>query len=375
MMKQMGKALCAMVLVSCGSAPATMPVAEYNVMTISTTDCELQTNYSAAIRGCQSVDVYPQVSGTLTKLCVSEGQKVKKGQSLFVIDQVPYLAALRTAEANVAAAKAGVATAQLNADSRKELYKENVVSEFDMKTAQNTLLTAKAQLAQAEAALVNARNNLTYTEVKSPVTGVVGNLPFRQGTLVGPSMPKALTTVADNSMMYVYFSMSESQMLQLIRKFGSKDKALEEMPAVRLLLNDGSTYAEEGKIETISGVVDPNSGTVGMRAVFPNENGLLVSGGNGMIVVPNKRTDCIVIPQGATFEAQDRVFVYKIVDGKASASPVVVTRTTDGRSYVVESGLNVGDVIVAEGAGLLREGTPIKAKESQPATSAPQAAQ
>jgi membrane fusion protein (multidrug efflux system) len=364
--KQMAAVICGVALTACGSAPTERPESEYAMLNISTTDRELQTNYSAAIRGRQDIDIYPQVSGTLTRLAVSEGQRVKKGQLLFVIDQVPYRAALRTAEANVEAAKAAVATAQLTYDSKKELFAEKVISQFDLTTASNALLTAKAQLAQAEAQRVNAANNLSYTEVKSPADGVVGMLPYRVGALVSPSMPKALTTVSDNSNMYVYFSMNEKQLLDLTRRYGSKDKALAEMPGLQLQLSDGSTYGAEGHIETISGVIDPTTGTVSLRAVFPNADGLLTSGGSGSVVIPVKRTDCIVIPQNITYEVQDRVFVYKYVDGKTQATPVTVTRVNGGQEYIVESGLKPGDVVLAEGVGTMRDDTPIKAKGAQP---------
>jgi membrane fusion protein (multidrug efflux system) len=290
---------------------------------------------------------------------------VKRGQVLFIIDQVPYTAALRTAEANVAAAKASVATAQLTYDSKKELYDQKVVSQFDLTTAQNTLLAAKAQLAQAEAQRVNAANNLSYTTVKSPADGVVGTLPYRVGALVSAAMAKPLTTVSDNSNMYVYFSMTENQMLELVRKYGSKEKAIAEMPSLQLQLNDGSVYSEEGRIETISGVIDSSTGTVSLRAVFPNKGGLLTSGGSGSVIIPVKRENCIVIPQNITFETQDRVFVYKYVDGKTKSTQVEVTRVNGGQEYIVESGLQQGDVIVAEGVGLLRDDTPIKVKGAQ----------
>lgn len=362
MMKQMITVICSATLAACGNAPAVQTRSEYQVMDITISDKELQTTYSAAIRGRQDIDIYPQVSGTLTRLCVEEGQAVRKGQILFIIDQVPYIAALRTAEANVEAAKAGVATSQLTYDSKRELYAQKVVSEFDLKTSHNSLLSAKAQLAQAEAQRINAANNLSYTEVKSPADGVVDTLPYRVGTLVSSGMPKPLTTVSDNSDMYVYFSMTENQMLELTRRYGSKDRALAEMPAVSLQLNDRSTYPQEGKIETISGVIDTSTGTVSLRAVFPNKDGLLTSGGSGNVIVPLKKEDCIVIPQAATYELQDKVFVYKVVDGKAQSAPVQVTRVNGGQEYIVENGLQVGDVIVVEGVGLLREGTPVVAK-------------
>ena len=354
-----------MAAVACKQAPTEMGPGQYPVMTIATTDREIPSNYSATIRGRQDIAIYPQVSGTISELRVTEGQSVSKGQTLFIIDQVPYKAALQTAEANVAAAKASVATAQLTYDSKKELYAQKVISEFDLKTSYNSLLTAKAQLAQAEAQQVNAANNLSYTEVKSPADGMVGTLPYRVGTLVSASLPKPLTTVSDNSNMYVYFSMTENQLLDLTRRYGSKDKALAEMDSIELQLNDRSVYPQEGKIETISGVIDTSTGTVSLRAVFPNKEGLLTSGGSGNVIIPVRKENCIVVPQSATYEVQDKVYVYKVVDGKAQSVPVQVTRVNGGQEYIVESGLKVGDTIVAEGVGLLREGTSVQPKTNE----------
>ena len=366
---------CFMAAVSCGQAPTAMGPAEYAVMTIATTDREIPINYSATIRGRQDIAIYPQVSGTIFELCVNEGQTVSKGQPLFIIDQVPYKAALQTAEANVAAAKAGVATAQLTYDSKKELYAKNVVSQYDLLTAENTLLTAKAQLAQAEAQRVNAANNLSYTVVKAPANGVVGTLPYRVGALVSASISKPLTTVSDNSDVYVYFSMTENQLLNLTRQYGSIANPLKNMPDVRLVLNDGSVYARTGRIESISGVIDTSTGSVQLRAVFPNADGLLHSGGAGSVIVPNIHKDCVVVPQVATFELQNKVYVYKVEDGKATSSMIDVEKINNGREYIVKSGLTPGDVIVAEGVGLLREGTPIVVKgQGAAAQTAPEAA-
>ena len=366
---------CFMAAVSCGQAPTAMGPAEYAMMTIATTDREIPINYSATIRGRQDIAIYPQVSGTIFELCVNEGQTVSKGQPLFIIDQVPYKAALQTAEANVAAAKAGVATAQLTYDSKKELYAKNVVSQYDLLTAENTLLTAKAQLAQAEAQRVNAANNLSYTVVKAPANGVVGTLPYRVGALVSASIPQPLTTVSDNSDVYVYFSMTENQLLNLTRQYGSIANTLKNMPDVQLVLNDGSVYDRTGRIESISGVIDTSTGSVQLRAVFPNADGLLHSGGAGSVIVPNIHKDCVVVPQVATFELQNKVYVYKVEDGKAASSMIDVEKINNGREYIVKSGLTPGDVIVAEGVGLLREGTPIVAKgQGAAAQAAPEAA-
>lgn len=356
---------CALMVASCKEAPSIQQETEYAVMTVTPAERVLTANYSATIRGRQDIDVYPQVSGTLTRLCVTEGQEVRRGQVLFVIDQVPYRAALETATANVEAAAAALATAELTYESRQELNRKKVVSDFDLKTTRNAWLSAKAALAQARAQEVNARNNFSYTEVKSPSDGVVGMLPYRVGTLVGPSgMPEPLTTVSDNSEMYVYFSLTENQLLSLTRRYGSKGAALENLPEVELQLNDRSMYSYKGRIESISGVVDRTTGTVGLRAVFPNPDGLLFSGTSGSIQLQSGRHGVLVIPQSATFEVQDRTFVYKVVDGKASASPVRVSRVNGGQEYIVEEGLHEGDMIVTEGVGLLREGTPVKSKEN-----------
>lgn len=352
----------ALAATSCQQQQQQQMVKEYATLTVTTSDEQVQESYSASIRGRQDVSVMPQVSGTLTELRVNEGDRVRRGQVMFIIDQVPYRAALETAKANVEAAKAQVAQAQLSYDSKKTLREKNVVSDYDLMTAENTLLSAKAAQAQANAQLVNAQNSLSYTEVKSPADGVVGTLPYRVGALVSPSMMTPLTTVSDNNEMYVYFSMNENQILALKRQYGSTEAAVKNMPDIMLRLSDDSLYNQKGRVETISGVIDQNTGTAQLRAIFPNPNGLLLSGTSGNVIISREAKGAIVIPQSTTFEVQDKVFVYEIVDGKASAHPVKVTRLNDGANYIVNSGLTAGDVIVAEGVGLLREGTPIAAK-------------
>ena len=338
---------------------------EYKTLTVTRRDFMLQSAYTATLQGRQAVEVRPQVSGTITDIRINEGDAVKRGQVLFVIDQVPYKAALSTAKANLESAEAKLCTAKLTADSKEELCRRNVVSDYDRQTAVNSLREAKAAVAQARAELTRATNDLSYTEVKSPADGMVGTLPYRVGTLVSASLPKPLTTVSDNSNMYVYFSMTENQLLDLTRRYGSKDKALAEMDSIELQLNDRSVYPQEGKIETISGVIDTSTGTVSLRAVFPNKEGLLTSGGSGNVIIPVRKENCIVVPQSATYEVQDKVYVYKVVDGKAQSVPVQVTRVNGGQEYIVESGLKVGDTIVAEGVGLLREGTSVQPKTNE----------
>lgn len=350
------------VLTSCGSKQQRQaPSAVYKTMKVAAKTVQLDTKYSATIRGRQDIDVFPQVGGTLQKLCVTEGQTVKKGQTLFIIDQVPYQAALNTAEAALKAAEAQLATAELNYNSRKQLFEERVVSEFDMQTAQNSMLSAKAAVAQAKAQVVNARNSLSYTVVKSPSDGVVGTLPYRQGALVGASMPQPLTTVSDNSQMYVYFSLNESELLKLARQYGSIDSAVVNMPPVRLLLVDGSEYEELGKVESVSGVVDRQTGSVQLRAVFNNPGKLLHSGSTGNVIIPATYENAFVVPAAATVQTQDKFKVY-IVDEKGIAHSQLITilEKDGGDEFIVTSGLSGGEEIVAEGAGMVKEGQDVK---------------
>ena len=343
-------------LVSCRTGEPELTNSAHKTIVLSPTTDTLSSVYSAAVEGRQDVSILPQVSGFITRVCVTEGQRVTTGQTLFEIDRVNFEAALRVAEANVKAAEALVATNQLTYDSKKTLFAQNVISEFDLKVAENALLTAKAGLAQAQAGVVNARQNLSYTLVKSPCNGVVGKLPYRKGTLVAPQMPVPLTTVSDNSEMYVYFSMTEGQMLSLLRRYGSAEKAIRELPDLRLQLCNGDVYQYQGRIESMSGVIDKQTGAVSVRAVFPNPDKMLLSGGSCNVIIPSVCEDLIIIPQEATYEVQDKVFAFRVVDGKAVSTMIDVEALQDGKRYIVTGGLSAGDSIVAEGAGLIKEG-------------------
>lgn len=346
-----------MLLVGCRQkAPQQAVTGDYPLMILKQEDRQLSVKYSAVIEGRQDVEVRPQVSGTITKVCVDEGAQVRKGQVLFVIDQVPYRTALQKAEASVATAEANVATAKQNLEGKELLYQGKVVSDFELRTAQNEYKSALASLKQAKAELDNARNNLSYTEVKSPVDGYAGMTSYRVGALVSASMADPLMTVSDNSEMYAYFSLTEKQVLSLTAEYGSLAEALKSFPDVSLELNDGSVYEQKGRVDVISGMVDKTTGTVRLRAVFANPDKRLLSGGQANVVVPYEQKQSLVIPQEATYEIQDRIFAYKVVDGKAVSTPIEVFRINDGKEYVVESGLKAGDVIVAEGAGLLKDG-------------------
>lgn len=358
--------VCLALLCSCGSSQQeNANTTTYKTLTVAQSDRTLKSGYTATLRGRQYVEIRPQVSGVITDIRINEGDAVRKGQTLFVIDQVPYKAALETAVANVRSAEANLGTAKLTADSKAELYKEQVVSEFDFQTARNGLAEAEAALAQAKAQEINARNNLSYTEVKSPVDGVASMIPYRVGALVSSNIVEPLVTVSDDSEIYAYFSMAENKVLDLIQQYGSARQAMENMAEVELTMSNGKSYLHNGKIDAMSGTVDEGTGAVSLRAVFSNPEQLLRNGGSGTVVIPSIRKGCIVIPQVATYEIQNRVFVYKVVDGKAQSTPVEVFRLNNGNEYIVESGLKPGDVIVAEGAGLMREGTVIQSESTK----------
>ena len=337
----------------------------YETLEVSLSDRTLSTGYSAAISGVQTVEIRPQVSGMITEIMIEEGESVRKGQVLFVIDQTPYKAAYEIVAANVKSAEAALSTAQLIYNSNKNLYEQDVVSEFDLMTAQNDLTDAQARLALCKAEEVNAGNNLSYTEVRSPVNGVASMIPYRVGALVSSSISQPLVTVSDDSKVYAYFSMAENQMLDMVQQYGSLANAIKQMPEVELTMSNGQKYQHTGKINAISGTISESTGAVSLRAVFDNRNHLLRNGGSGTIIIPTTLTNSIVIPQAATYELQDRIFVYKVVDGKASSTEIRVAPQNNGTEYIVTAGLSVGDVIVAEGAGLIKEGTPIVSKPAK----------
>lgn len=336
-------------------------VKEYAVVTVQPASSELKSTYPVVIKGKQDVEIRPKIAGFITELCVDEGSVVQKGQTLFVIDPVQYEAAVKVAEANVEVAKSRVATARLTAGNKQELQKKNIISAYDLQMARNDLASAKASLALAEAQLVNARNDLSYTRVTSPATGVVGTIPYRVGSLVSSSVTTPLTTVSNITEMYVYFSMNEKQLLDLVRQGGTVKEILARMPEVSLLLADGTIYSEKGKIETLSGVIDQATGAASMRATFPNSKNILRSGGTGSVIIPYYRENVIIIPQKATYEIQDKKFVYVVQDDSTvKNTEIEVFGLDDGVSYVVTAGLKGGDRIVVEGVGTLHDGAQIK---------------
>ena len=329
------------------------PAPEIATITLSPQGADLQTTFPATIKGKTDIDIRPQVTGFITKVHVDEGQRVRKGQVLFTLDQVQFNAAVDQARAAVNSAQPAVNTQQLTVDNKKALLDKNIISQYEYQMALNSLDQAKAQLANAKAALVTAQKNLAYTVVTSPSDGVVGSIPNREGSLASPSSAQPLTTVSENSQVYAYFSLTEKDLLALVGEGErSIDAAIKAMPEVKLRLNDGTMYPLTGKVATVSGVIDNNTGSSSVRALFNNPNGVLRSGGTGQIIMPNEKENVIVIPQKSTFELQDRRFVYVVNDSnKVVSTPITIDPVNDGKTFVVTSGLNAGDRIAIEGVG------------------------
>ena len=358
-------AVLTVVLASCGGGKSggkpNFGDNEYAVRTVQGQNADLQTTYPATIKGVQDVEIRPKVSGFITKLCVKEGQQVKAGQLLFVIDNVTYAAAVRQAKAAVNAAKAQLNTARLTYNNSEKLFKNNVIGSYELQSSKNAMESAAAQLAQAEAAYISAKQNLNFCFVTSPANGVVGDLPYRVGALVSASSQQPLTTVSNNSTMQVYFSMTEKDLLDMTKTAGGISAAISSYPAVKLQLADGSIYNQPGKVATVSGVIDPTTGSVSMRADFPNPERVLKSGASGSIVVPHTATSAVIVPQDAVVEVQDKHFVYVVGnDNKVKYTPVEINSQNDGKNYIITSGLHIGDRFVVNGVSSLQDGMEIK---------------
>lgn len=347
-------------LVSCGGGGGrpTFGDNEYPVETVKNQSSSLQTTYPATINGIQDVEIRPKASGFITKICVTEGQAVGAGQLLFVLDNETYQAQVRQAQATVNTAQSQVNTAKLTYNNSKQLYDNKVIGDYELQTSENSLKSAEAQLAQAQAALASAKESLSFCYVKSPAKGVVGTLPYKVGTLVSGS--NVLTHVADISQMEVYFSVTEKDMLEMSKQDGGLQGAVNNYPSVKLQLADGSTYAYEGKVAAISGVIDQATGSVQLKAHFPNPEKLLKSGGSGTIIVPRSSTSAIVVPQSVVMEVQNKKFIYTVgKDKKVKYTEIKVNPQDDGNNYIVTEGLKEGDQYVTNGITKLTDGMEI----------------
>lgn len=334
----------------------------YAVETVNSSSADLNTTYPATIRGIQDVEIRPKIAGNITQIYVAEGQAVHRGQILFTIDSEQYVAAVRAAEAQIKVCQANIATQRLTVANQRLLHSKQIISDYAMKSAENQLQALQAQLASAQAQLSSARENLKWCTVSSPADGVIGLLPYKVGTLVGPSMAEAFTTVSNIERVHIYFSMTEKQLLAMARTGnGGVKTAIKNMPNVRLKLADGTIYDEYGTIDAVSGVINQSTGAVQMRATFSNSRHLLHSGGTGNILLPTIVSNTIKVPQAAVTEIQDKKFVYIVgAKNKVKSTEITVEEQNDGTYYYVTSGLKAGDRIVIEGVQNLKDDMEIK---------------
>lgn len=333
-------------------------------------DVTVYNKYAANIEGEQNIEIRSKVDGFVDKIYIDEGSKVKKGQLLFKLSAETLNQQVNAAEANIEVAKAQVVSAQVEVEKVTPLVEKNIISEIQLKTAQSNLNAAQAQLIAAKAQYQNAKENLAYTIIKSPVDGIVGSLPYKVGSLVGRTEPKPLTTVSKISNVYAYFTLNEKQLLQFNRQLNGNtvsDK-IKLLPDLELILADGSTYNHKGRIETINGMVNPRTGSISYRAIFPNPDNLLRSGISGTVKMPSTLNEVVMLPQKATFELQGKRFVYLLgKENKVQSKEVIISNTTDTH-FVIKEGLDLGQKFVADGLIKLREGMEIIPQTSTAAT-------
>ncbi len=318
----------------------------YPVIALAPQAVELWSVFPAVLKGQEDVDIKPRVDGFIEAVYVDEGAKVSKGQALFKINSPSSVKDLEEAQANYH-------TAKLDVERLRPLAEKNIISHVQIESYENTLTAAEAALEQAKA-------TLSWVTVTSPVDGVVGTLSYRLGSLVDNS--SVLTTVSNTTNIIAYFSMNEKELYEFMenREGETKDEKIRNMPNVRFLLSNGREYEVSGRIETISGIVDQTSGTVNLRASFPNKNGFLLSGTSGKVIIPKYLNNVLVIPQKATFSQQDKILVYRLISDSVVQKAILVESTPDGKSYAVTEGLEPGDKIVTDGIATLRNGQKIK---------------
>jgi len=352
----------ALALFACGSKTEQVPqVDARQVLITKIQPCEMPFRIPVQLRGRQDIAILPQVRGTLTEVLVVEGQRVQQGQPLFRIDATAYQAAFDNAQGTVLRCEASVETAQLEVDAKKVLLDKNIISEHEYKVQVNNLRIAQASLEEARGALENARNDLNHTTVLAPHTGLVGNIPYKQGSLVSPEMSQPLTVVSDNSMIYAYASLAERIYMMLLNEYGSRENAIAHLPEMHLILADGTTFAHVGYVETISGVIDKTTGATSIRIAFPNPEGQLSAGGSAQVAWSYKFNG-IAIPRKATFDIQNKTYCY--VAAKQDSVYTISSKMIDvarlNETEFAAEGLQEGEIVVTEGVKKLVNGQVIQ---------------
>lgn len=335
------------------------------VIAVQAQDATIYQDYNASIEGTTNIELRPQVDGYLSAILADEGAYVRKGQVLFQIDNKPFVEQLNNAKASLLSAQANLESARINVDKLAPLVQNNLVSDVQVRTAKAAYDAARANVAQAEAIVNNAHISLGYTRIVAPVNGYLGRIPYKTGSLVGHSSPEPLTVLSEIQNVYAYFSLSENDMMQFKERFTGRtiEEKLANLPPVQLVLTDNSIYPEKGKVELAEGQFDKTTGTISFRAVFPNTSGLLRSGNTGRIRLPQLVSASVVIPQEATYEVQDKIFVFQLADSnKVVSHPITVTAHT-GKYYLVSNGVKPGDKIVYAGLDHLKDGDVISPQQ------------
>lgn len=354
-------------LYSCGSSTAgnvtsgVMPPPQLPVMEVTAIDAATNKEYAASLEGKVNVEIRPQVEGVLEKIYVDEGAYVKAGQPLFKINDRVYVEQLNNAKSSLLVAQANVQKAQVEVDRLVPLVDNKVISDVQLKTARAVYEASVASVEQAKATVGNARINIGYTLIAAPVSGYIGRLPYKTGSLVGKGEAQPLTLLSDVSEVHAYFSMSEQDFIAFKKQFEGNtiEEKVKKMPPVELLLADNSSYPQKGRIGIVDGQFDKTMGSISFRATFPNGGGVLRSGNTGKVRIPQLLNGAVVVPQAATFEIQDKVFVFAVGDSnKVASKPIIISGKT-ANYYFVEGGIKAGDKIVFSGTGNLKDGMAI----------------
>lgn len=355
--------IAAISLSGCSSTPQPDALASPSlpVGTIRSVSDTTYQDYPASIEGTLNIEIRPQVSGTLDQVFVDEGAFVKKGDVILKINEQPYLAALNQAIGNLHATEGAMENANLEIEKLTPLVQSKVVSDYQLKTATATAHVAKANIEQASATVATARINLGYTLIKAPVSGYIGRLLKKRGSLVAPSDANALTLLSDVHEVHVYFALGENDFVNFKEQYTGEtlsDK-LKQLPPVMLILNGNTPYAQTGRIDMIDGQFDKNTGSITARASFPNAKGLLRSGNTGKVRLSLLHKDALIVPTRSTIEVQDKIFVFALTDSNKVKKQSLTIIGKSGNNYLVKDGIKAGDRIILSGFDNLQEGTKI----------------
>jgi len=321
----------------------------YSVLTLQPRSITTYSDFPATIQGENIVEIRPMVDGYLESIEVTEGATVKKGQILFKIQNPLFEQDVVTANATIKIALADVNTAKMNVEKVKPLVEKEIVSKFELESAQYSLQSKEATLAQAYATLANAKTNLGYTTLRSPQNGIIGSIPYKIGALVSSTSTNPLTILANTGNIFAYFSWNEKEFLSFMKKVpgNSIQEKLNHMQAVNLLLADESIYPEKGRLETASGLISTETGTASFKAIFPNTQGIIHSGASAVVRLNQTVNDALLVPQSATYDLQDKRFVYALIGGNRVISKAIESKpTNDGQFLIVTNGLNKGDKVI-----------------------------